>query len=65
MLQNTIDNDERIFRNWNMDNQNKRTKIRNEAATMILKVKSQSQIKKLERPKLKKIRYLLDQNTNT
>jgi ATP/ADP translocase len=65
VLQNTIDNDEKIFRNWNIDNQSKRAKIRNEAATMILKVKSQSQIKKLERPKLKKIRYLLDQNTNT
>ena len=64
-LQSTIKSDEKIFRNWNMQNENKRAKIRNEAATMILKSKSQPQIKSLDQPKMKKIRYLLDPATNT
>lgn len=62
-LQSTINKDELMFKNWNMSNQNHRAKVRNEAATMILKVKTQPQITNLERPRLKKIRYLLDPTT--
>jgi hypothetical protein len=34
--------------------------VRNEAATMLLKSKSQPNINTLDQPKMKKIRYLLD-----
>jgi len=59
-IQDTIRSDEKVFRNWNMETENKRTRVRNAAATMILKTKSLGGIKSLERPRMKKIRYLLD-----
>lgn len=63
-IQDTIQGDENIFRNWNMKKENKRAKVRNEAANMILKTKSLSGIKSLERPKIKKVRYVFNPNSN-
>lgn len=62
-LQNDIQTDERIFRNWNIQAEDRRSKVRNEAATMILKTKNKGKIKSLERPRMKKIRYMLDPKT--
>ncbi|CAI2383808.1 unnamed protein product [Moneuplotes crassus] len=59
-LQDNIQIDEKMFRNWNMKTVDKRAKVRNEAATMILKNQRKHKIGSLERPRMKKIRYLLD-----
>ena len=63
-LQSKIESDEKIYRNWRTKNDLQRHIVRNEAATMIMQVMNQDNMKtKLEQPKLKKIRYLLEPNT--
>lgn len=63
-IQDKIKQEEVMFRNWNVSNEQHRAKIRNEAATKILNVKEKPKLETLKQPKLKKIRYLKDPVTN-
>ncbi|CAI2387354.1 unnamed protein product [Moneuplotes crassus] len=58
--QNKTELGEPMFRNWDMTIEPKNAKVRNEAATMIIKSHNKHKRGSLQRPRVKKIRYLMD-----